>query len=778
MKVHLLLGTICKLGIVAGAGIASVQAALPVRINDSGQTRCYAGAGDTTVVVTACSNTQWPGQDGASGRDAGGVTKLGGGAAGFDFSKIANNGSELPAGAAPGSAPTDWGCTRDNVTGLLWRIVPDTNLSWSGAQVAARGLAAGASCGRSDWRLPDHHELLGIVHYGANSPALDGNYFPALAAGFHWTREADPTAPPQRARVVNLIGGFVHGIDAVEAADALYVSGGNYHGAPVRNPDGSVSDPHTGLQWDACALGQDAANQCNGTALSYNWQNALKEVRTRNQQNWHGHGDWRLPNVKELASLIEIGSAWPALDATTSPNAPPTAHWSSTTDDKVWRMAWAAFFGTGNVFAKDKATTAALRLVRTATAAATGTARDGLFEDGFDLVALPPAPAAAALALVSVVTDGGVPIDRNNYVTGSMVITRSDGSVDYAGTLQIRGRGNSTWNMPKKPYRIKLDAKSKLLGMNSSKHWALLANYADKSLLRNSIALSLGQDMAMAWSPDSRMVRAELNGQYIGIYQLIETIRVDSDRVDITEIEPGDVALPEVSGGYLFEIDKRRDCAANVLLETTRHVPICIDTPDEDAIVPQQYAWIGSYIQGMEDALYAPDFADPAQGYRAWLNPDSFIDWYLVNELTANVDAADFSSIWNYKDRNGLIERGPLWDFDLGTGNANYCACANPQGWWVHGGTWYERLFADPWFAARVRARWDALKPGLLDSLPQRIDQLAAPLRGAVDANFNRWPLLDGYTWPNVIVTGSWQGELAYNRDWLRQRIDWLDANL
>jgi|GEM_PF-850263 len=762
---------------------AAPAAAVPARLDDSGQMLCYAGADTQPAVPTPCSDADWPGQDGASGRDADAAgrrfAKLGGGDASFDFSKISNAGAVLPYDAVPGDAPGDWGCTRDNITGLVWRVPATTGVSWSQAQqVAADADGHNGQCGYRDWRLPAAGELLGIVHFGAYAPAVDATYFPATASGFHWTSEADPAAPQRRARVVNLKGGFAHAIEATQPAAALLVRGGSDFGPFRHNVDGTVTDPRTGLTWDTCSLGQDAAKACAGDPTFVTWQDALGAAREMNAGRWRGHADWRLPNAKELASLVDAARYRPAIDAARFPNTASSAYWSSTTDVHASSAAWTVFFGGGDVFAKQKMTRAAVRLVRSGVAASTA----------MSAIAAPALPAGApvpaqtpadTLPTIDISTEGAAPIvSEETYLDASMTITLADGSPSYAGTLRIKGRGNSTWTLPKKPYRLKLDSKDKLLGMHSDKNWALLANYSDKTLLRNLVAQTLGQRLHMAWSPDSRFANVVLNGQYQGIYQLIETIRVDSNRVDIAEIEPTDIASPEVTGGYLFEIDQRLDCDPLLQYVSAYDTPICIDTPDEDAIVPQQYDYLTDYIRDTEDALYAPGFADPADGYRAWLDPASFIDWYLVNELTANTDAADYSSIWNYKDRDGLLERGPLWDFDISIGNADYCPCTDPQGFWIRGGIWYSRLFEDPWFAAQVRARWDEVKADTFDTLPALIDDEANTIRGAVDANFRAWPIFDDRVWPNAIITGSWEGDLAYSKDWLLQRIDWLDANL
>lgn len=770
-----------SVGLALAGALASAAAgqSLPQRINDSGQTSCHAGV-DPVSTIACDGNGSWPGQDGASGRDAaaaaGTLVKIGGGAAGFDFTKLSNAGDVLAPSAAPGSGAGQWACTRDNTTGLVWQAAAAGQLSWSGARHAAQN--AGGLCGLRGWRLPTTVELQGLVHYGQTTLSLDSTYFTAGTATFHWTgeRHADGTA---RAWVVHFGGGFVNAADRdATAASVRLVSGGGDFGGLRDNGDGTVTDPRTGLMWDRCALGQSGAACGGGEATAYRWQSALQEARTRNSQNWRGHADWRLPNVKELASLIRHDRLRPAIDTTAFPAAPDAAFWTSSTHQAVRRMAWAVFFGEGDVFSADKDTLARIRLVRTAAADATGAAPDALFGDDFDAVDRPPQPPEGRLPVLAVTTAGGAPIGRDDYVAGQLAISAADPSLEYAGAIEIRGRGNSTWDMPKKPYRIRLVQKAPPLGMPENRHWVLLANYGDKSLLRNHVAFEMGRRTRLAWTPRAHLVEVTLNGDYIGQYQLTEQIRVGADRVDITELEPEDVTPETISGGYLLELDGRRDCAANVQFDTSRGVPYCIDTPDAESIAPAQYAYIRNYVQSTENAIYGATFTDPTTGYAAWLDTATFVDWYLVNELMMNQDARDWSSIWSYKDRDGKLSRGPLWDFDISSGNANYGANTDPRGWWIRYGPWYGRLFEDPAFAQAVRARWNELKADQIDTLLAFIDAEVAGMGDAPANNFQRWPILAGHVWPNGVVTGSYEGEVAYFKDWLIQRIAWLDANL
>ncbi len=167
--------------------------------------------------------------------------------------------------------------------------------------------------------------------------------------------------------------------------------------------------------------------------------------------------------------------------------------------------------------------------------------------------------------------------------------------------------------------------------------------------------------------------------------------------------------------------------------------------------------------------------------YEQYFDVASLIDWYLVNEIFKNQDARDFASIYLYKDAGGKLKFGPLWDFDIGAGNINFSDAQYPEGWWVANGQWISRMKQiDPSFETRVRARWDQLKASQIDTIVSYVDENAQALQanGAAKRNFDKWPVLGKKLWPNPVVTGSYQGEVAYLKDWLTRRIAWLDGNL
>lgn len=410
-----------------------------------------------------------------------------------------------------------------------------------------------------------------------------------------------------------------------------------------------------------------------------------------------------------------------------------------------------------------------------------------------------PVGTAETLPVLDLTTDGAAPIlSKEDYIKGSFALSGT-GVTAASGTLEVRGRGNSTWVWPKKPYRLKLTTSTSLLGMPASKHWVLLANYADKTLMRNDIAFMFSNSVGMEYTVRNQYVELNLNGVYQGVYQLAEHIRVDKNRVNIPELKVGDTAADKVSGGYLLEVDFRHSkqwcqfnsfdsfCVngENTLLKTDYCIesshgmqPFCVDTPEslvDDAWIAQR-DYITRYIQDTEAALFGPDFKDPAKGYAAYVDVDSVINYFFVNELLRNVDGA-VSSFYMYKKRDGKLFFGPVWDFDLSMGNAGYDGANLPEGWHIHQKPWFDRLFQDPAFTSKAKARWQQLKAeGKIQQVVDYTEARALWLDQQQKKNFGIWSVTDFDGWILHDVKGSYQAELDAMVKWQRDRIKWMDA--
>ena len=390
-------------------------------------------------------------------------------------------------------------------------------------------------------------------------------------------------------------------------------------------------------------------------------------------------------------------------------------------------------------------------------------------------------PVASRLPVLRVATADAAPVaSRDVYVPATYTLTDTLGAVRATGAADVRGRGNSTWDMPKKPYRLRLGSGTALLGMPANRHWVLLANYSDKTLFRNAVAFAFSRLLGMAYTPRAEFVELELNGDAVGIYQLTEAIRLGPDRVNVPELKAGDTTAAAITGGYLLEVDERRGEAFCFQTGRTSMV-FCAKSPEtllEPERAPQR-AYIEGYLRDLDAALYGPAFADPTVGYAAWLDVPSTVDHYLLQELVKNVDGNLRLSTYLVKPRGGKLAFGPVWDFDLAMGNVNYDGADRIDGWHARRGAWFARLFEDPAFDARVRARWRQLRAdGTIDRVLTEVAVQQAYLGVVQAGNFRRWPILSTWVWPNRVVTGSYGGEVQALDEWLRARIAWLDGQL
>ena len=366
-------------------------------------------------------------------------------------------------------------------------------------------------------------------------------------------------------------------------------------------------------------------------------------------------------------------------------------------------------------------------------------------------------------------------ITREEFVAGTLKLDANGQAVNNSVEipLEIRGRGNSTWEMPKKPYRIRFRQNTPILGLPSTRNWVLLANFADKTMLRNHVAFSLSRQLSTDFVPRSSFVELFMNGAYQGTYQLTDHIRVEAARVNIPTLKSGDHSPELISGGYLLEIDER--LGETTWFKTEKlNLPITLKDPE----IPSQpqLDYIKNYLNQVETLLMPDSTGQISPGVDQLIDIPSFIDWYLVNELAKNNDAAGFSSIFMVKDRGKKLKMGPVWDFDIAFGNINYHGNQSPEGWWIRESGWYKYLFQIPEFENEVKKRWASWKSTKLPGIFQEINASANQLRFAQQQNFGKWQTLYNFTWPNAMVLGTYENEVQYLKDWINKRIAWMDV--
>lgn len=369
-------------------------------------------------------------------------------------------------------------------------------------------------------------------------------------------------------------------------------------------------------------------------------------------------------------------------------------------------------------------------------------------------------------------------LDADNYYTST---------TDFNAVGEMKGRGNSTWyGVPKKPFRIKLGKKSSLLGMSTDKNWALLANYYDKTLLRNLTAFEISRIAEMSWTPNSISVDYYMNGTYRGVYTLTEHVSVTDERLNMELVSEDDNSGDALTGGYFLELDFHFD--EPYKFKTDRKgLPIMFKDPEEPTT--NQFNYVRDFFNTAEDVLYSENFTDPVEGYRKYMDVPSFINYYIVQELAKNVDGNLRGSCYMAIRNKGKIEFPLVWDFDLAFGNADYitweqgATSSEWDGWFIKTQSpWFDRLFQDPQFVGEVKSRWNKLKPEL-DRIPDYIKAHANQLDDSQKKNYTPKPVGAGWSitdkqWNTSKIRGSYDKEVEYLIYFVEKRLEWLDTNI
>lgn len=355
------------------------------------------------------------------------------------------------------------------------------------------------------------------------------------------------------------------------------------------------------------------------------------------------------------------------------------------------------------------------------------------------------------LPAVYITTFPGTVINTEEYVNTSMTIIDVDGTrSDYADT-RLRGRGSAKFALPKKPYKIKLFAKEKLLGSEGAKakKWNLMARHGDKTLLRNSVGSFIALEAGQPFAPGTRFVDLTIDGEYQGTYQLTDQIDIRKNRVNITEQPEVVTSATNITGGYLLEIDDEADELDGTVFTTDKGVKITVKSPDEDIILPAQTEYIKAHVQSFENSLFADNWLDPAEGYRKYIDLDSFVSWYITNEYAAEPNA--FRAVYFYKDIDSdKLTFGPVWDFDFAFDNSSRFG-SRPRALIAQEGRgpewcyiWINRLRQDPQFHIAVNNAWKKLVDGgIVAKVNAYIDAQAAVIDRSQQKNFELYPIAE-----------------------------------
>ena len=384
----------------------------------------------------------------------------------------------------------------------------------------------------------------------------------------------------------------------------------------------------------------------------------------------------------------------------------------------------------------------------------------------------------------SVECTGMVKLDVPEGYTGDY----SDTALDDTAELKlsyIRGRGHSTWGGDKRPYKFKLDKGADLLGMGKNKHWVLLANAGDDTLLKNRITSYIGDMLGLAYTPQMLPVDVVMNGDYLGSYYLSEQVRVGNSRVDIDELKQTDNEAPEVTGGYLLALGRENDPEGTG--QIYRHIVteggevFFGETPefytnysDDETGTDAQFDYISDYIQKIEDAVLSDDFTDkngvPVGEY---LDLQSTASYWWVNNFLRNHDAFSTTSTYLYKERDGKLFFGPLWDFDQSmTG-------ASTVGFYKGNTLWLNRLRAyNAEYQQILFDTWDRLDGIITDIIKDGgvLDTYVDELRASEQDNEKRYGIKEKYA--EMEMEFSYDKQIEDLRDWLAERQQWVRDNV
>jgi hypothetical protein len=363
---------------------------------------------------------------------------------------------------------------------------------------------------------------------------------------------------------------------------------------------------------------------------------------------------------------------------------------------------------------------------------------------------------------------------------------------NYNGLIDIEYRGSSSQMFPKKPFRIEtviLDGSNlnvSLLGMPRENDWVLHNPFSDKSLLRNVLACKLSNDMGR-YASRTRMCELLLNDEYQGVYVLMEKVKRDRYRINIAEIDSNDVAGDSLTGGYILKIDKM-DGENIGGWQSDSNIFYQYHYPKPDRIQPQQATYIQNYMQAFETMISSENYRN---SYLDFIDLDSFVDHFILNEISKNIDAYRLSAFMykNRESRDNRLIMGPIWDINLAFGNADYYQGELTSEWNLDHlliasqydfsvPYWWGIIRNDEEFLERLSYRWWALRYGKYrsDKLMAFIDAMADTLEEAQTRNFQKWPILGTYVWPNAFIGDTYQEEIDYMKDWLLDRVEWMDS--
>jgi subtilisin-like proprotein convertase family protein len=423
----------------------------------------------------------------------------------------------------------------------------------------------------------------------------------------------------------------------------------------------------------------------------------------------------------------------------------------------------------------------------------------------------PAQPFSSNLPIIKINSGSNSIVDEPKVMADLSVYDKATGrnsladNPAYAGKVGIELRGSSSSQFPKRSYGLELwDANglaidTGLLGLPPESDWSLIANYTDKSLMNNMLAYHLFREMGH-YAPGTKYCEVFVNNQYRGLYLLTEKIKRDSNRVSISKLLPIDTAGAEVTGGYIIKIDKTTGSgiggwtsAYSSPSPSNKTINFLYEYPSDINIHPKQATYIQQVMTAFENTMNGPNYNNPLSGYRSFFKITNLLDYFLLNEISRNVDGLRISTfIYKEKSTDGNKMGFVPWDYDIAFGNADYCNGSDTTQWAYNFPQvcasdnnqvpfWWSRFMQDDGFKDNARCRYETFRTSFLSdaNLSSFIDSVASVLQEAQERNFDTYPILGTYVWPNPYpIPADYAGEVNELKTWLMARLKWLDNNL
>lgn len=365
-------------------------------------------------------------------------------------------------------------------------------------------------------------------------------------------------------------------------------------------------------------------------------------------------------------------------------------------------------------------------------------------------------------------------VDKSEYKKSTIIV--ANGTTVESYPADIKGRGNSTWEcMEKKSIRIKFDKKQRFLGLPANaKSWTLIANYTDKTFIRNGLAFEMSRFMDFEWTPSCTYADVVLDGCYYGTFAVCDQVQVNKDRINIDEMTPEDIAMPTITGGYHLELDAYAE-QEPVHFFTNRGLPFTIKNPD-DPCLPEQFDYIKNHIQQIENQLYT----NPANACEQLIDLESAVKYYLHSELTGNCDA--YWCIPCYKKRgDDKLYFGPVWDYDQAFLNNNRVPLKYPTLYTQHGTgqPWFKIIMSQPKAKEILKREWQKVKEqNLKQILFDYIDDCTQLLDESQVINYQRWDCLNRHVWFDEYQFETYGEYMNFLKKFIEERFAWYGIDM